>query len=176
MKKTLIIVVLFIGLTSFINQEKEYPIPPKTTELLFYIQRNLNTNTVIFDAVFDENGNLDEDKPVDVYWIRYDEKGQRKELNAPERWFAFGAKTEKITGEENQYSIKLAADKKKHFLLKQTAPYKASVYTEINGEMHKMNYLYVFADTSGFWPKVKYFELFGLDESTDDAVYEKTMI
>ncbi len=176
MKKILIITILFIGLTSFINQEKEYPTPPKTTELLFYVQRNLNTNTVIFDAVFDGNGNLDEDKPIDVYWIRYDEEGQRKELNSLERWFAFGAKAKKVAGKENQYSIKLAADKKKYFLLKQTAPFKASVYTEIKGEMHIINNLYVFADTSSFWPKVKYFELFGIDETSDDTIYEKKLI
>ncbi len=56
------IVTILVALTCFlpfsIGWSEDYPVPEKTKELLFYIQRNHNKNTIIYDANFDEKGML----------------------------------------------------------------------------------------------------------------------
>jgi hypothetical protein len=154
---------------------KNYMIPPKTQELLFYIHRNHNRNTIVYDANFDKNGNLTEDNPIDVYWIRYEEEGQRMELRSIEKMFAYGEECQKIEGPENQYKVELVADKERDFRLIQKAPFVAGIYMLINNIPSQLDHLYIFADNSGMWPKVKYIELFGKDIVTQENTYEKVL-
>jgi hypothetical protein len=166
-------IVLF-GFVSVKDTERSnYPIPPQSDEMLFYIQRNHNKNTIIYCANFDKEGNLIEDRPLDVYWIRYEEDGRRMELREIEKLFAYGVKSTKIEAEENQFKIKLVADDERDLQLVQDAPFKAAIYTLINDKLSQLNHLYIFADNSGFWPKVKYIELFGEDRRTGENYYEK---
>ncbi len=172
MKYSITLLLLAAALSSF-AQPKDYPVPEKTKNNLFYIQRNHNKNTIIYDANFDKNGNLIENDPVDVYWLRYEEKGQRIELKVIEKKFAFGEKCERLKSNPDFFKLKLSATDKKELLLKQTAPFKAVVFTKINDKMSILDHLYIFADNSGVWPDVKYIELFGKDIKTGKKTYEK---
>ena len=173
-KQIITVLIISFGLLSLTNSEQsEYPIPAKRKEMLFYIQRNHNKNTIIYDANFDKNGNLIKNKPIVVYWIRYEENGQRKELRTIEKLFAYGVNCSKIDTLENQYKVKLVADEKKDLLLKQKAPFIATIYTLINNKPSQLDHLYINADNSGIWPKVKYIELFGKNIATGEKTYEK---
>lgn len=152
-------------------QSDKYPIPPKTKERLFYIQRNHNSNTIVYDAKFDKSGNLVNDKPVDVYWLRYDEDGRRMELRALEKKFAYGITCKKQGG--GYYRVKLVAYNDKTLWLRQIQPNKAVVYAEISGKMSILDHIYIYADNSSWWPSVKYVELFGKDTKTAQKTYEK---
>ncbi len=176
MKILLTIFVLLIGLSSFtISNYSKHPVPQKNKELLFYIQRNHNSNTIVYNANFDNKGNLTDHKPIDVFWIRYEEQGQRMELRTIEKKFAYGVECENIEGKKNQYKVKLVAKKDREFILIQYAPFKATVYTTINNKLSSLNHLYIQADNSGLWPSVKYIELFGIDTKTKENTYEKIM-
>jgi len=153
----------------------KYPVPPKTPERLFYIQRNHNENTIVYDARFDRSGNLDKNHPVHVYWIRYQEQGQVMPLRTIEKLFAYGVKTYPVNGKPGEYKVELVATDKRDFLLKQIAPFKARIYTQINGHEAVLDHLYIYADNSGVWPKVIYVELFGYNSKTGKKVYEKMM-
>ena len=169
-------VILFITVlascSSGYSQKENYPVPLKSDELLFYIQRNHNANTIIYDANFDKEGNLINARPIDVYWLRFDEQGQRMELRNFEKWYAYGVDCEKIKN-KSLYKVKLIADKEKEFWLKQTAAFKAILITKIDGKLSKLDHMYIFADNSGIWPKVKYIELFGDDLEKDEKTYQK---
>lgn len=169
-------IVIFILFTiisvSGYSQNENYPIPQKTEELLFYIQRNHNANTIIYDANFDKDGNLINEKPIDVYWLRYDEQGQRMELRPIEKWYAYGVSSKKVEG-KSLYKIELVADKESEFWLKQIAVFKAIVITKINNKLSKLEHLYILADNSGIWPQVKYIELFGKEIETGEEVRQK---
>lgn len=171
----LLISLIFI---SFASQSfaDTLPVPEKRKELLFYIQRNHNKNTIIYDANFDEDGKLYSKQPVKVYWIRYEEQGQTMKLRSMEKMFAYGARSHRIKGKEDEYKLKLIAYKDKEFTLIQTAPNKAEVFTNVNNRYCKLDHLYIFADNSKLWPVVKYVEIFGIDTSTNEEVYEKIII
>lgn len=170
-------VIISISLLSInfaaVPQNENYTVPPKTNKLLFYIQRNHNANTIVYDANFDKLGNLIEDGPIDVYWIRYEEDGQRMELRSIEKLFAYGIKCSKIDTLKSHYKVKLIADEKRDFQLIQKAPFKAIIYTMVNNNLSQLDHLYVYADNSGIWPKVKSIELFGKNIATGAKTYEK---
>ena len=158
-----------------LSQNEEYPIPKKTDTLLFYIQRNHNSNTIIYDAKYKTNGDLNEKEPIIVYWRRYDEQGQKMQLRTVEKWYAYGVDWKKID-DKKLYNIELVADKKHKFWLKQLAKHKSAIITEINKTPSILEHIYIFADNSGMWPTVKYIELFGKSTKTKEKTYEKLIV
>lgn len=66
-EKVIILLIVSFGFLSYsIKGYPGYTVPPKTKKLLFYIQRNHNRNTIVYDAIFDKSGNLDKN-PINVY-------------------------------------------------------------------------------------------------------------
>jgi hypothetical protein len=167
---SMILFLLFAG-----NIPPDYPTPPTTRDRLFYIQRNHNKNTIMYDANFDSNGILDKEKPINVYWIRYEEGGRRMDLRALEKRLAYGVKCKKLEGRSNQYKIKLVAYDEREFLLKQESPFKANLYGFIAKKQARLEYMYIFADNSSFIPDVKYVELYGAELGSGKMVYEKVL-
>lgn len=155
------------------NIRTNYPTPEKTGERLFFIQRNINQNTIVYDANFDKDGNLNEQAPIDVYWIRFEERGQKMDLRNLERTLAYGIECTKSNNYKNKYKVKIVADKSRELLLEQVAPYKAHVYLKIDNKTSQLDHMYIDADNSGIWPDLKYIELFGKDTATGDKTYEK---
>jgi len=173
-----IIPLLFLSLVFAMfgdEQGNNYPEPPKTKELLFFIQRNHNSNTIIYDANFDDHGQLRSKDPIDVYWIRYQEEGQRMELRTIEKMFAYGVDCAQIDGYQNKYSVQLVAHRKRNFQLIQNSPFDAFVSATIDNKISRLKSMYIQADNSGFWPKVIYIELFGKDLETGAETYEKVL-
>jgi hypothetical protein len=172
-------VMLFLAVLGFCSsgfaQNENYPVPPETDQLLFYIQRNHNANTIVYDANFDENGLLIDNKPIDVYWRRYDEQGQRMELRSIEKWYAYGVDCQKNKNNSN-YKVELVAEKERAFWLKQTDAFKAVLLTMINDKLSQVEHMYIFADNSGVWPKVKYIKLFGKDLQTGEKTSQTILI
>jgi len=171
--KFIILSIALFSITSSLAQE--YPIPPKSGVLLFYIQRNHNENTIIYDANYLANGNLDPKKPIDSYWMRYQEDSSRKELNWLDKK-AYGIDWGKIDGKSNDYDVELVADESRKFTLKQLGPNKSILYTTINNLPAEIEHLWIQADNSGMWPTVLYIELFGFDLETKKPVYEKMIV
>jgi hypothetical protein len=165
-------IALFSILTN-IAVENDYPVPTKTDAMLFYIQRNHNSNTIIYDANFDSLGGLIKNKPIDVYWLRYQEQGQRMELRTIEKRFAYGVECLQIKEVKDQCEMKLVAFHEREFRLVQKEPFKAITLTMINDKESQLDHVYIYADNSGFWPKVKYIDFFGYDVKTGKPAYER---
>jgi hypothetical protein len=80
-----------LNLTNTVAQfTKSFPVPAQSKSLLFYLQRNKNTNTIIYEANFSGKRKARSEKPVSVYWIRLYRRRCKKELNWVQRWLAFG--------------------------------------------------------------------------------------
>ncbi len=168
------ILILILGfLSSSINEKTNYPIPAKTVERLFYIQRNLNKNTIVYDANFDNDGNLIDKNPINVYWIRYEEDGRKMELRNIEKFFAYGVKCKSDKIIDKKFSVKLVAYNNRELILIQHEPFKASINMLIDNKLSELCHIYIYADNSGFWPKVEYIELFGKELYSGKDIYEK---
>ncbi len=172
--KTFTLLYFFSNILMLFAQNIQYPVP-KTKNMLFYIQRNHNENAIVYDAKFDNNGQLDTDKPIDAYWIRFQEQGQRMELRSFEKWMAYGVSCKKSDNPDYDYRVYLSASKKLTLWLKQTAPFKAEIIAEVKDKKMILKHMYATADESGWIPKILYGEFFGLDRQTGEKVYVKVL-
>lgn len=153
---------------------KHYPVPDKSPAHLFYIQRSLNLNTVVYEANFDQNGNLDSHQPVTEFWLMYEADGRKEDLTYLERKFAYGIRHEAIPDDPRQFNIQLASYHTLKLRLKQTAPYKAELLIITDSGTGKLDHIYVQANNAGLYSKVDQLEVYSY--KTEKKNLEKTII
>ena len=174
-----IVWVLVLGLLmgvvdSYANTALDsFPIPKPTAKQLFYLQRSTNSNTIICDLNVDTKGQVVKDNPVHVYWIRYDEGGEKKELSYIQQTFAYGIKHELMSS--GMYKLHFVSYKKQVFYLKRSLKdnqYK--VYFILNNKEYLLQKLFVKIEGGTFWvPNVIYMELNGKDEFAGTTISYK---
>jgi hypothetical protein len=152
-----------------------FPVPSGVSNQLFYLQRDPNTNTVIYQLNVDRAGHLNEDEPVNVFWLRYDEHGERKDLSFIQRKFAYGLSAEKLA--PDKYELKFAAYSKVRFYLLRSPTDKAfHVYATINGQQLQLERVFLRIEGGTFWvPNVKYIEFKGLNTATRQPAVERVL-
>lgn len=178
-RSSLYVLLLLSGFT-LAAQEREsakkivvdsLPVPDEPNQL-FYLQRDPDDNTVIYQLnVVDDV--VDDAKPVNVYWIRYAEGGTRKDLNFVQRTMAYGI-SHKALG-NGAFELRLAAYEDHPLRLaycKKSQAYK--VYTSIDNREAVLERIFVRIDGgSALSPNIMYFELTGRDTTTQARVSER---
>lgn len=152
-----------------INPQDTFPVPPKTSQTLFYLQRTPNANTVMYDLNV-KNGVLDKKNPIHAYWIRYTEQKQKKELSFIERNFAYGMQAKPIGNDA--YEVNFVSYKKTKFRLEKGPPDgKYHVYGTINNRKAAIQSVFIFINGgSTFSPNIEYVEMKGIDVATGKPV------
>ena len=149
-------------------------ITPETTakkaQRLFVIERNMNKNTVCYDAIVLPGGKLDANNPIDAYWIDYATTGKRSELNFIQRKMAYGFKIEKSAA--GSVYVTLSAFAKKKILVLPDAKGNVKALMKINNIDAQLTKIFVSAKPKAY-TSVEYVELFGTDIRTGKQVYEK---
>lgn len=154
----------------------QVPTVDKHCNLLFYVQRNLNRNTVVYEANFDANGYLHSETPIKVYWMMYEENGERQPLKSIERMMAYGVECFPVETAVNQFQVQLAADKSHTFRLMQHIPFEAQLIATINGATARLTRLYIQANNKSIWPKVDYIIMEGIEEKTQHVINERVIL
>lgn len=150
----------------------EFPIPRDVPGLLFYIQRDPNTNTICYQLNLDERGQLSEKNPVNTFWIRYPEGGARKELNYLQRKFAYGINS-KATG-KSAFELRSVAYSKLPLYLRRDSKNEYHVYTNIDKKECILTRVFIRIDGGTFWsPNVLYIELKGIDTATGKTIIQR---
>ncbi len=145
------------------------PTPKGIKNLLFYVQRDPNINTVIYELNLDLNGQIDDKEPVKIYWIRYAEKGEKKDLSYIQRKFAYGLDVKKLSNEK--YEIKFVSYSKLPLYLQKGNDGKYKVFAQINQKQSVLNRVFVRIKGGTFWvPNVVYVDLIGKDPNTNQNV------
>ncbi|MCW3089611.1 MAG: CDP-alcohol phosphatidyltransferase [Ferruginibacter sp.] len=174
-KKNLLIIFIFccIRLTGF-AQEKTFPIPKGNTKQLFYLQRTPNTNTIVYELNF-KDGIFDTENPVQSFWLRYQEHGQREELSYIQRKFAYGLKSRKIS--ENNYELNFVSYKKYKMYLRMGNDNKFYVYAKINQHPAILTSIFIKINGGSFWsPNIEYVEISGVEPNSRSIVKERVKI
>lgn len=155
------------------NWPADFPRPPKTEKRLFFLQRNVNRNTIAYDLNFKSDGTLDMKEPLDVYWMRYtgNRNGLREEITWFQENFAFGYNTQQNKQKE-ELDIKLVAYKERKVCLKKLNG-QWTALMKINGKECQLSNIYVYADESGLLPDVQHVDLYGKDLLTGKEEYER---
>jgi phosphatidylglycerophosphate synthase len=154
----------------------DFPVPVGIPNQLFFLQRDPNTNTVIYQLNVNSAGKLDEDEPVRVFWIRYAEQGQREGLSFIQRKFAYGLSAKKVA--TDRYELKFAAYNKVPFYLMRSGTDNAfHVYTVVANKQILLNRVYLRIEGGTFWvPNVKYIEFKGVNSATREPIIERVAV
>jgi len=153
-----------------------FPTPKGIKNQLFYLQRDPNTNTIICELNLDDKGQLVEDEPVKVYWKRYQENGEIKELNYIQRKFAYGIQSEQIG--KDYYKLHFVSYKKfPLFLVKSKTDNKYHVFVTANNKKMQLERIFVRIEGGTlFVPNVKYVELKGTNPVNNTSFTERIKI
>ena len=153
-----------------------FPVPSGIAHQLFYLQRDPNTNTVVYQLNVNEAGQLDEDEPINIFWLRYQEQGQRKPLNFIQRRFAYGFTSKKLA--PNKYELKFAAyGKLPLYLMKSGSDNTFHVFVTVANTQIQLERVYLRIEGGTFWvPNVRYIELQGLNTATHAPVSKRLTV
>ena len=165
-----------ISQTSFAQNKEDVFIGhtvPDDPNVMFYIQKNTNPNTIVYALNIGTDGKIDPQEPMEVFWRRYQEDGKKKKLAWLEKTFAFDFKVKPVEGKENTYAFSLIAMKGRQLYVTQTKSGKPNVFMKINGKMARLERIYVMVDDSKRIQSVNSMELFGRDYKTGKLIYEK---
>lgn len=155
-----------------VNEVDTFPVPKNIKNMMFYVQRTPNTNTIIYELNYKKEGLLDADDPIHVFWIRYQEQGQHKELNYIQRKFAYGLKVDELGN--NKWKLRFVSYDKHPMYLVLAENGRYYVFTQINGKRSVLNRIYLKIDGGSFWkPNVLYIELKGTDAETGKEAIER---
>lgn len=138
---------------------EDFPVPNEPNQI-FYVQRSLNSNTIVYTARIGDDGQLDPKRPVDVFWRRYNDDGERKELSSIERSMAFGVKVDPVEGKPGQFMIRVVSYPKRPALLT-LVDGVARLEMKVAGVPAKLDHAYLDVDDSGSVPSVNRVDLYG---------------
>jgi len=169
---------LSAGTAVQLNAQEGYPIPPKTDNLLFYIQRSHNKNTIAYELNFSSDKKLNIEQPVHPYWIRYEEGGARQELSYIQRKYAYGLKFQLIDKQNLFYKIYFVSYSKKYIqLMKSPKDNKIRAYISLNNKFIELQKIFIKTDGGTFWfPVVKYIDVSGKESKTGNYLTERIVI
>jgi hypothetical protein len=164
---------------SFVDREFEpkglplnYPVP-LCENLLFFIQRNTNKNTIVYELNLNSSGQLVFDLPLNIYWLEFSQGNEIKTcLNYIQNSLAYGYNSKVITNDLIEFQF--VCHPKKFYIRKRNNDYE--VVTEMGGGMHVLKNIYVYAEEFGIFPTVKFIEFYGYNVESKLAIKDKIFI
>lgn len=181
--KSLIVITILVNIFSenLMAQSKNssplnFPTPKNVDNMLFYIQRDPNINTAIYAINYQENGKINKSNPIKAYWIRYAEKGEKKDFSYIQRKFAYGIESKALNDEE--FELQFVSYKKLPLTLKKVdSDQKYHVFVNLNQKKIQVEKIFVRIEGGSFWvPNVKYAEITGIDASSNKRISERMLL
>ncbi|WP_299009363.1 DUF4833 domain-containing protein [uncultured Tenacibaculum sp.] len=158
--------LLFLNFHFITYGQENYPVPPKNSNSLFYIQHSNNFNTYVYDVNL-KNSQLNTKKPIKEYRILYTKNAEVKPLTPTQKRLAYGMVL--LNADDNSFKFRLAASSKLVFNLeKKNNRYKIFVYhntTKIYLDRMLLN-----INGTGLSTEIKSVILYGKDYNTNKKI------
>ena len=152
--------------------DDKYPAPSSGINRLFYVQRDPNANTIIYELNTGTHGDLDPENPVHGYWVRYADHGQKEEFSFIQRKFAYGLIQKQISN--GKFDIRFVSYKKFPLTLMKANDGKYHIFATIAQKQAILNRVFIKIEGGSFWlPNVVYVELKGTDTVTGKEIVER---
>jgi len=153
-----------------IHLRPEFKVPDEPNQL-FYVQRSPNSNTVVYAAKLDAQGNVDTRAPVEGFWRKFNIDGSRQPLNFVERMMAYGVKLgPRKPGQPVTFTI--AALPQRVLTLSMDAQHHPQATMAVGNRTVKLVYVYLQVVEGGLMPQVPSLDIVGIDTSSGKAVHE----
>ncbi len=171
------IVILFTGFHNDKRdkEKKEFPTPQGIKNLLFYVQRTININTLVYELNVSDKDELNTKDPIKTYWINYVNGGYTEPLNYIQRKYAYGIEVKLLDAEKKTYVFNFVSYKKKLlYLIKSPHDNKYYAFCNINNKLLTLRKVFIQIEGGAFWtPKIKYIEVTGRDHLKNEEVVER---
>lgn len=148
---------------------------PGEPNQLFYVQRSVNANTVVYAARLDARGDFDSREPVEGFWRWFNVDGHKKPLNFIERMMAYGVKTDPPRKNAPR-TFRIAALPERSLTLSFDAQKKPQALMRIGDRTVKVAYVYLQVVEGGLTPDVPSLDILGTDTATGRAVHEHLIV
>ena len=148
------------------NGKSEFPSPKGIENLLFYVQRTINTNTLIYTLNLNKNGDIDINEPIKINWINYAKDGSIEPLNYIQRNYAYGINVQLLDKEKKTFSFNFVSYKKKSiYLIKSQLDNKYHAYYTSKSGLIILDRIFIQMEKgNSFWtPTIKYIEVAGVN-------------
>ena len=144
---------------------------PDEPNQLFYVQRSPNSNTVIYAAKLDAQGQSRPQRPVEAFWRKFNIDGSKQPLNFIERMMAYGVKVDsRKTGQPITFTIAALPERKLTLAL--DAQHRPQALMQIGSHTVKVAYVYLQVVEGGLMPSVPSLDVFGTDIASGKAIHE----
>jgi len=155
--------ILLIVNLQITQAQTSFPVPHKTDKMLFYLQRSFNKNTIIFETEILADNKLNKERPVKMYWIRYEEDSRIAELSFIQRKI-FGLKCTSLNDEETSFLLINSRISKLKIIVKKTLSGNYKPYLEINNQLSELERVFIKATTNplGIPLSFEYIEISGI--------------
>lgn len=149
-----------------------WPVPKNVPGLLFYIQRDPNINTVCYSLNQLEDGSLDPDKPIEIFWMKYADDGKKKSLNAFQREFGYGLSFTRESAE--RFTVKAVAFPNRMMHLLRNEHKNFVVQMKISEQICELKRVYIrIRGGTALSPEIDYIEFYGQNSQTHQLVKER---
>ena len=156
--------------TEIVHLRPEFRVPDEPNQL-FYVQRSPNSNTVVYTAKLDAQGNLDSRTPVEAFWRKFNIDGSKQPLNMLERMMAYGVKLDPHKpGQPITFTIAALPERKLTLALDSQNRPEATML--IGGRIVKVAYVYLQVVEGGLMPSVPSLDILGTDLASGKAIHE----
>lgn len=156
------------------DENKKFPKPTGIKNMLFYIQRSMNINTIIYELNISEKGILNAEEPIKFYYINYANHSEIEPVSDIQKKYAYGIKVKVTNKEKQNYSFTFNSIKNREFyLLQSVKDKKFHAYCNINKELAILDKVFINMENNfiGF-PVVSKIELFGTNVARNENIIE----
>ncbi len=153
-----------------------YPEINGLPDLLFYIQRNQNINTVIYEANFLSGNVLNLSNPIKISWINFTNNGDYdiQDLNYIQKKLAYGYEFDVISNDLIEF--RFVSYPQLSFYLAKNAQGRFSVFTTFMDVRIELKMIYIYAEDMGVFPQVKFAEFYGKEVISQNTFYKKLLL
>jgi len=142
---------------------------------MFYLQRTVDRNTVIYELNYEADGELNPKRPLKIYWIDFEDGAKISPLTFTQSKFAYGINSDLIDKTKKIYQIHLVSYEKIKFYLKPTGKNNHyEMHASIKGKPAVLKRVFItIIGGTYLTPIVSYIELMGTDLITGKQVIER---
>jgi hypothetical protein len=142
--------------------------------LLFKISRSRDADEIWYTVNLTENGKLDENEPIKIFWVRVTKNNKTAPLTWLQYKYSYGIHVtipyDKISG---NLKFQFVSYSQQTFELRKSGDESFRVYTTIENREIEVIRIFVQIDGGSFWlPSVPYVEVIGYDVLSSDLVVQ----
>ena len=139
-------------------------------KMLFVIERSKDSNQVLYKINL-KNGGLNTEEPIEVCWLKREERNQKEPLSWIQKKYAYGVNI--LSSDSEMAVFQFVSYKKQDFIVKKDGAGFFRVFTEMNHKKIQVKKIFVQITGGSFWsPKIPRIDLMGIELNTNKAIIE----